>query len=458
METLKAERGFILLKTAGDNRFKAVTARNISDASITSIQDLSSSVVSRVLEKGEAVVAIDAQADERFAGAESVVLQNIRSVICTPLVQDQQLLGAIYMDTRASSGKFDQDSLQFLQAFAQKAALAIENARLIEALHQENQRLKKQVQLSASFPEIIGSSDAIRKMLTMIDQVADTNASVLIEGESGTGKELVARALHYHSSRKDHLFIPIFCGSLSENLLESELFGHKKGAFTGAIDHKNGLFEEADHGTLFLDEIADISKNTQTKLLRVLQEGEIKRVGDTKLRSIDVRIVAATNKDLWKQVEEDHFREDLYYRLNVISIKMPPLRERLGDIPLLADHFLAKYAQHNGKQIQGFSSGALEQLEGYHWPGNIRELENAIERAVILTRGDLITEEVLHLHRQPEGSDAFVGKPLKDVEKQVILKTLEHVDGNRTRAAELLDVSRRWLQYRLKEWGIADGE
>ena len=459
MDTLNAERGFILLKSAQTPDYlEAVAARNISRENITTIQELSSSVVNQVIEKIEPVITVDAQADERFAGAESVVLQNIRSIICTPLIRDKALIGAIYMDNRLDAGKFNEESLQFLQAFARQASIAIENARLFEQLQAENQILRQKAELNNAFPEIIGQSPAILRTMELIRSVADTNASVLIEGESGTGKELVARALHHHSTRRDKLFLPIFCGSLTENILESELFGHKKGAFTGAIDSKAGLFEEAHLGTLFLDEIADISKNIQTKLLRVLQEGEIKRVGENTIRKVDVRIVSATNKDLWKEVEEGNFREDLYYRLNVINIKMPPLRERTGDLALLLDHFLQKYCSRNNKAVSKPDRELINYLGSYHWPGNIRELENSVERAVILVRDGQLTPDLFNLHRPGKIDSQLIGKPLKEIERIVILKTLEITDNNRTKAAELLDVSRRWLQYRLKEWGIVDGD
>ncbi len=456
LETLEAERGFILLKsTEGDRRFEVVTARNISQDTITSIRELSSSVVNQVLEQGEAVLSLDAQTDDRFAGAESIVMQQIKSVMCTPLKKDDQLIGAIYVDSRASTRQFDEESLTFLKAFAGLAAVAIDNARLFETLQSENQKLKKQISAAQLFPEIVGKSPSMIKIFELIRDVADSTASVLIEGESGTGKELVARALHLHSSRRDKPFIPIFCGSLAESLLESELFGHKKGAFTGASSDKAGLFEAAHLGTIFLDEIADVSLNIQTKLLRVIQEGEIKRVGDTKLRKVDVRIISATNKDLWKEVEAGNFREDLYFRLNVINIKMPPLRERLEDIPILANHFLKIYALKNKKNVQRLTPEAIKYLQEYHWPGNVRELENAIERAVILARGVEIGPELFQFRKSEV--QIPVGKTLKEINKFAILKTLEMVNGNRTKAAEILGVSRRWLQYQLKEWGLVDG-
>ncbi len=455
MGVLKAERGFMLLKS-GNSGFSATTARNISQESISGIQNLSSSVVNQVLESGEPVLTFDAQSDSRFASAESVVIQQIRSIACTPLLRKNEVIGAIYMDSRIDTEQFNDESLQFLQAFARQAALAIDNARLFEKLQTENRQLKKQISLSTVFPEIIGESREIQEILDMIDRVADAKATVLIEGESGTGKELVARALHYHSSRKDKLFVPVFCGGLTESLLESELFGHKKGAFTGAIDNKAGLFEEADGGTIFLDEIGDINMNVQTKLLRVIQEGEIKRVGDTKSRIVDVRIVSATNKDLWKEVQAKRFREDLYYRLNVINLKMPALRERDEDILVLGKHFLKKFARINNKAIDGFSQSAENSMLSYQWPGNIRELENTVERAVILARSGKITPDLLNLSKTRVND--LAGKTLREIERAVIAETLEITGHHRARTAEILGVSRRWLQYRIKEWGLDDKE
>ncbi len=455
MEALSAERGFILLKTdEADNEFTVVTARNISKENIDYLRGYSSSVVNRVLKTGQALLSVDAQTDERFAGAESIVMQQIKSVICTPLIHEGKIMAAIYMDSRAAVQQFDEESLDFLKAFAVQATIALQNARLFEQLQSENIKLKRQISITSAFPEIIGKSEPMLRILELIRDVADTSASVLIEGESGTGKELVARALHVHSSRKDKAFIPIFCGSLGENLLESELFGHKKGAFTGATENKRGLFEEADGGTLFLDEIADISPTIQTKLLRVLQEGEFKRVGENQIRTADVRILAATNKDLWEEVQKGNFREDLYYRLNVINIKMPPLRERRSDIPLLAEHFLRKYAQKNRKKIKGFTREAFRLLQEYDWPGNVRELENAVERAVILCRSQEIDADLFQFRRTE--NKIPIGKTLKEITHYAVMETMKMTGGNRTRTAEILGVSRRWLHYHLKEWGVND--
>jgi len=454
MATVNAERGFILLKSDENvKNFDVVCARNISQDTISSIRKPSSSVVQRVLSSREPILTMDAQADERFAGAESIVLQQIKSVACTPLVNEHgEVIGAIYIDSHAGAEEFTEETIQFLKAFAKQAAIALETTRVLEKLKMENRTLKRKIEITQFFPEMIGKSPPIIRIMEMIRDVANSTATVLIEGESGTGKELVARAIHFNSDRSTQPFIPIFCGNLAENLLESELFGHRKGAFTGAIENKKGLFEEADGGTIFLDEIADISPLIQVKLLRVLQEGEFKRVGESQIRKVDVRIVAATNKDLWKEVETGNFREDLYYRLNVIHIQMPPLRERREDIPLLAEHFLRKYATKNKKHLKGFTREALEFLMDYHWPGNIRELENAVERAVILSRGSELTPDLFQLTRPRPA--IMVGKTLKEIEKEVVLQTLQMTGNNRTRTAEILGVSRRWLQYQLKKWGV----
>ncbi|MCB0274087.1 MAG: sigma-54-dependent Fis family transcriptional regulator [Calditrichaeota bacterium] len=454
MKTLNAERGFMLLRNRDHSRgFEAAVARNIGEEAIASIKDLSTSVVNQVIESGEPVLTFDARTDERFSDARSVILQQIRSIACVPMSRTQEVVGAIYMDTRSNSEQFSEAGLLFLEAFARQSAIALDNIQTVAELKTENKRLKRQIDLSAVFPEIIGESRPIQEILEMIEQIADSSASVLIEGESGTGKELVARALHVRSRRADKLFIPVFCGGLNENLLESELFGHKKGAFTGASENKAGLFEEADGGTVFLDEIGDINANVQTKLLRVIQEGEVKRVGENVTRKVNVRVISATNKDLWEEVQKKNFREDLYYRLNVINVKMPPLRDRQDDVKLLANHFLERFARVNGKKVRGFSPGAIKAMLEYPWPGNIRELENAVERAIILAREPVISADLFSNLKKNRASD-LVGRSLKDVEKSVITQTLEMTGNHRTRAAEVLGVSRRWLQYRIKEYGI----
>lgn len=451
MRELEAERGFVLL-TAEDAEkgFEVKNSRNFSDDQIGEIVRISTSVVLEVLQTGEPVLVYEALQDDRFRDTESIVVQQIKSIACVPLRIKNRQIGAIYLDSLTKRGRFTSETLPFISAFANQAAIAIENARLVKRLSEENRRLRTEVQRVHGFDEIIGQSRAMDEVFDTMTRVLDSDATVLIEGESGTGKELVARAIHYNGHRKDGSFVAIFCGSLPEELLESELFGHKKGAFTGAVEDKPGLFEEADGGTVFLDEVGDLTPRVQTALLRVLQEGEIKRVGETKMRNVDVRIISATNKPLKGLMQEEGFREDLYYRLNTISISMPPLRRRGADVHLLAHHFLDIYARK--KDIDGFTEDALEALKNYSWPGNVRELENTIERAVVFARGNLIEKEDLRLPDEDELDPFEPGTTLKQAERLVVERTIDACDGNISEAARTLDVSRRWLHYRLKEW------
>jgi Nif-specific regulatory protein len=451
LETMDASRGFIIIRKGNARKNSdVIVARKMNQDIIRDQLNISNSVLNQTMEAGSALLTYDALADKRFENSESIQMHGIHSIACVPLKKSDSVLGAIYVDNPDNVGKFNQETVEYLEAFAHLANVALENSHIIQQLKNENDTLRESVTKESQYSRMIGNSPQIREIYNVIEQVTKSEATVLIEGESGTGKELVAQAIHERSHRRDAPFIPIYCGSLSENLLESELFGHRKGAFTGAIENKPGLFEEADKGTIFLDEIADISKNIQTKLLRVLQNGEIKRVGDTKTNTADVRIIAATNRELWDTVKENQFREDLYYRLNVINIKLPPLRERKEDIELLAAHFLRMYADKNKKYIKGLSNKALAQLKSYDWPGNIRELENAIERAVIMTRSTEIHAEDLKLSRSKQ--EIRTGMKLKDIEREVVLRTLQECDGNRTKTAQMLGVSRRWLQYQLKNW------
>ncbi len=451
VETMGAERGFILL-TDERGVLRPRTARNISAENIQDIADISNSVVQRVLQTGEAVISYDAQVDEALRESESVILNQIQSIACVPLAMKQRPIGVIYLDSITQRGGFTETSVPFLTAFAHQAAIAIENAQLYENMREENRQLRKQAREASSFGEIIGQSAKMKAVFDTMNSVLDSDATVLIQGESGTGKELVARAIHYNGHRRDKPFIALFCGSLPESLLESELFGHKKGSFTGAMADKKGLFEAAHGGTFFLDEIGDLSSNLQTQLLRVLQEGEIKRVGENLVRQVDVRVIAATHRNLREFIAQGKFREDLFYRLNVINIHMPPLRERMKDIPLLTHHFLHKYAAKNKKEIRGFSAEALNEITGYSWPGNVRELENTIERAVVLAKETLLTPADLRLSEAAREMPLPSGLTLMQMERRLVEKTLEEVDNNITQAAERLGVSRRWIHYKLKQW------
>ena len=322
----------------------------------------------------------------------------------------------------------------------------------------ENKYLHNELSKAYGFKEIVGNSKKMQQVMDMIQRVTFSDITVLINGESGTGKELLARAIHYTGKRKDRKFIAINCATLSESLLESTLFGHKKGAFTGAINDKKGFFEEADSGTLFMDEISDIPNSVQAKILRTLQEGEIVRVGDTVLKKVNVRIIAATNQDLFQKVREGKFREDLYYRLNVFNIKLPPLRERKEDIPLLVKHFIDKYNRKEDKQVKGISPRVEQEFYHYNWPGNVRELENIIERAVVLCKGSVISVRCLPGSLVPEKEDVPVieipsGSSFKEAEKKILLKTLQKTKWNKKEAAKILGISLRKIEYRIKEWG-----
>lgn len=340
--------------------------------------------------------------------------------------------------------------------------ILINKALRHQQLEKENIYLREQLKDRFDFSKIIGQSSAMRKLLETIAIVAPTEATVLITGESGTGKELIANAIHLNSPRREKPLIKVNCAALPEALLESELFGHEKGAFTGALTRRQGRFQLAHKGSIFLDEIAEMAPSTQAKILRVLQEREFEPVGSSNTVRIDTRVIVATNKNLKEEIQEGHFREDLFYRINVVTLSVPPLRERREDIPLLADFFLKQYAVKNRRLIKGFTPRATDLLMRYDWPGNVRELENMVERSVIMARGDMITPDEFPdtlLALDPEilksEIDLTPGRSLKDVEKEMILMTLEETKGNRTHAAKILGISRRTLQLKLKEYGTS---
>ncbi len=337
----------------------------------------------------------------------------------------------------------------------------IRKALDVRALEDENRKLREELGYRYEFDNIIGRSNAMQEIFATIERVAPSRATVLLAGESGVGKDLIARAIHYHSPRRDRPFVKINCTALPENLMESELFGYEKGAFTGANTSKPGRFEQADTGTAFLDEIGDVPPAIQVKLLRVLQEREFERLGSNKTLHIDVRIVAATNQDLRAALEQGTFREDLYYRLNVVPINIPPLRERPEDIPFLAEHFVKKLAAANGSRVRSISEEAIQKLMAYHWPGNVRELENIIERSLVLSAGERLDAADIHLDmahrvRQQASADAFLpeGMSLDDYEQSIIREALRRASGNKSQAARLLGLTRNALRYRLSQMGL----
>jgi DNA-binding NtrC family response regulator len=343
-----------------------------------------------------------------------------------------------------------------------KLEMVVERALKQRETEDENVRLRRQLSEKYGFENIIGASDAMRSVFEVVEQVAPTRATVLIEGESGTGKELVAQAIHQLSPRAKGPHVVVHCAALSSSLLESELFGHEKGAFTGAAERRLGRFELADGGTLFLDEVSAIPAETQVKILRVLEAQRFERVGGERTIEVDVRVVAASNRDLGSMVEEGVFREDLFYRLNVVTVSLPPLRERREDIPLLVNHFIGTFSEQNGKSVTGITSEAMQALAGYDWPGNVRELRNTVERMVVLTRGDRITVRDVPAPIRPRGGTARSpsavrsGMTVQEAERELIAQTLREQNGNRTRAAELLGISRRTLHRKLREYNLAD--
>jgi Nif-specific regulatory protein len=358
-----------------------------------------------------------------------------------------KVIGLIYLVTRNLATRFDEDHLQLLTAIAGMAAVALQNARHFEALHSENRRLQNEINLQHN---MVGDSPAMQEVLQFIARAAPRDTTVLIRGESGTGKELVARAIHQNSPRRDKPFQAINCAALAESLLESELFGYERGAFTNALNQKKGKLEVADGGTVFLDEVGELAPALQAKLLRVLQEREFDRVGGTRPVSVNVRIVAATNKNLEEALRQGTFRQDLYFRLNVISLTMPPLRDRPQDISLLAHYFIEKFSKKSGRRVNGLSPEAKTLLVHYDWPGNVRELENAIERAVVLGASPLVLPEDL-----PEvvlEKEAGTGVPLakyhemiNETKKQTIIKAFESAGGSYTETAHLLGLHPNYL-------------
>jgi DNA-binding NtrC family response regulator len=341
-----------------------------------------------------------------------------------------------------------------------KLSLIVKRALENSLLKRQNRELLSQLRKKYSFEHIIGKSAPMKKVFETIELVAPSRANVLITGESGTGKEMIADAIHHNSPRRDKPYVKVHCAALPESLLESELFGHEKGSFTGAIARKRGRFELANLGTIFLDEIGEISLQTQVKLLRVIQEREFERVGGEEQIKVDVRIVSASNKNLKEEIDKGRFREDLFYRLNVVSIHVPPLRDRPDDIPLMVHKFIEEFSKENGKEIEGITNGAIQALMSYKWPGNVRELRNVIESIVVLTKSRVITEGDLPAYVLSKDEKLSLklpaGMSMADAEKQVILFTLEHTGGNKTKASEILKIGRKTLHRKLAEYGIGE--
>ena len=408
------------------------------------------------------LVVDDLTNDPRFPGFKDKEYP-VKAALSVPLVAKEKIIGAINLSNRGEK-IFTDDDVRIVSILSSQSAQLLENARLCERISQENIHLKKEVEKQYRFGELIGQSAPMQKVFALLERIVSSEANVIVHGESGTGKELVARAIHYNGRRKDNRFVAVDCGALPENLLESELFGYVKGAFTGAVKDKIGLFEEADGGTLFLDEISNMALPIQGKLLRAVQEKEIRPLGTTTNKEIDVRIISASSSDLYSLVQEQKFREDLYYRLNVVAVDIPPLRDRKEDISMLAYHFLTQFQQASKKKARGFTAEAMNLLERYDWPGNVRELENVAERAVALAA---VEDEMIgpdHLPGQLfESKEAIVSmkaetlnKTLEQVKRRMVLRALEEYKGNKTKAAESLGISRLGLNKMLKKMGIKE--
>lgn len=453
MKHLSAERGFVILADQNnDEGYSVVALNNFSSRQSTAEFAASSSVVKNVLTTGEAVLTFDALNDERFESSTSIIAQKILSIICIPLRTGERIFGVVYLDSGTMIKGFTDESLKFLTIFGNLAGIAIENATRYTELQKQNDRLKNEADVTHLFSSMIGKSKSWINALDIAQRVLDIDIAVLITGESGTGKELMARAIHENGKRKGFPFVAVNCSAIPETLIESELFGYAKGAFTGAAVMKKGLVEVANSGTLFLDEIADLPFALQSKLMRLLQEKEFRRVGETINRTADIRVIAATNKNLKDEIKNGKMREDLYFRLNVVGIHLPPLRDRKDDIPLLANYFIHRTSQLYKRPIEGIHPDAMQMLLTNSWQGNVREFQNIIERAVVLCRNTQLMPDDLVFDFTKQAADLPHAMTLEEIERQIIQTTLDEMGGNRRRTAEKLGVSLRWLQYRLKEW------
>jgi len=506
---LGGERGFLLHSglassmesgDGGQDAMKVRVARSFDGADIAVPRTrVSLSIVQRVLESGEPLLSLDAAQDERFEEFASIEDLRLKSVVCLPIRFDGAVRGVLLVDNRLRQGVFKEEDLEIAELFADQAAIALQNAQRVEDLSQHAERMEQSrreigalnaelgrkvraqgTELSVvraelvrergrgDYSAIVGASDTMREIFARLDRVVESDLPVLIAGESGTGKELIARAIHKNGERAKRPFISENCSAIPETLLESELFGHVKGAFTGAHRTKKGLFEAADSGTLFLDEIGDMSQAMQKKLLRVLQEGQVRPVGGDKLVDVDVRLLAASHRDLATQVTEGTFREDLYYRINVLNVELPPLRDRVDDIPLLAEHLIARAAREAGCAAPTLPHEVIAALCAYSWPGNVRELENEMRRLLVLAPEQVGLASLSKTVRDGVTVDHAVGSaPVVDgdlretiaqFERAAIEAALNKAEGNKSRAGRALGISRFALQRKLEKYGLESGE
>jgi transcriptional regulator with GAF, ATPase, and Fis domain len=454
-DVIPAERGAILLLEEGSHEVRSQVAWDRASGPDQPVH-ISQGIVRRVIEEGVSLLVSGAQAQQFSSPGEGDEYGLQRSLLCVPMLSKLRPIGIIYLESSSPATAFTEDDFHLLAAIAGLGVIGIENARQFERLGSENQRLRAEFSLTH---DMVGRSARMREVYQFIERVAPSDSTVLIYGESGTGKELAARAIHTNSPRKNQPFVALNCAALTETLLESELFGHEKGAFTSAICQKKGYLEVAEGGTIFLDEIGELSSILQAKLLRVLQEREFVRVGGTRPIKINVRFLAATNKDLQKAVREEKFRADLFHRLNVISITLPSLAEHPEDIPSLAEHFSARHAKNCNRKVTGISDEALACLTQYDWPGNVRELENAMERAVVVGSSDKILAEdlpetVLESAKAGGSAPAKYHDAIRNLKKQLILGALDQSTGNVTEAAKLLGVHANYLHRLMRNFEL----
>jgi len=455
-EVVPAGRGAILLAEGTGQEFNCLYART-RQAGQPQLVRVSRTIALQVMKENVAILGLDVPSG-KLRDVASLAASEVRSLLCVPLTVFQRSIGCIYLDSTNATNRFHEDHLQLLAAIAGISAVALDNARRLQWLEQENQRLTTEVRQEQS---LVGEGVRMKEIFQFLTRVAPTESTVLLEGESGTGKELVARALHRNSPRGNKPFVAINCAAIPESLLESDLFGHERGAFTGAAVQKKGRLEVADGGVVFLDEIGELAPALQVKLLRVLQEREFERVGGTHTIKVDIRLIAATNRDLNEAVRTGEFRQDLYYRLAVVRLTMPPLREHREDIPMLTRHFVQKYAKRSKVKPKAVSREAMAALVNYEWPGNVRELENAIERALVMGSSDAVLLEDLpeSLLEQESPAEMHEGKyhaGIKELKKQLIADAVEQTGGNYVEAAAILGVHPNYLHRLIRNLGIKE--
>ena len=456
-EVVPAGRGAILLSDGGGQEFSSLYARTRHPGHAQLVR-VSRTIARQVMEEGVAILGIDVPNSGKLREVESLVASEVRSLLCVPLTVFQRVIGCIYLDSVNPDSRFKEDHLQLVAGIAGISAVALDNARRLQWLEQENQRLTLEITQEQN---LVGEGTRMKEIYQFLTRVAPTESTVLIEGESGTGKELAARALHRNGTRSGKPFVAINCAAIPESLLESDLFGHERGAFTGAATLKRGRLEVADGGVVFLDEIGELAPSLQVKLLRVLQEREFERVGGTHPIKLDIRLIAATNRDLNDAVRTGQFRQDLYYRLAVVKITMPTLRDRKEDIPMLTRHFVQKYAKRCKVKAKPVSREAMACMVNYDWPGNVRELENAIERALVLGSSDMLLPEDLPeslLEHVPvaELSEAKYHASIKELKKHLIMDAVEQTRGNYVDAAAILGVHPNYLHRLIRNLDLKD--